>query len=134
MSQTKRILIVDDDADFAEALSVFLQAHGFRTASARDGAEGLKLARMDPPDLVILDIVMNERTEGFFTLQEMRRVPELRNVPVFVLSSLYSTQADFQIPPEAGWLAHDAFFAKPPDMAELLGRIQQHLTVKEAAT
>jgi DNA-binding response OmpR family regulator len=60
----KTILIVDDDADFAEAIRLFLQANGFRVIEARDGKEGLRLARMERPDLVIMDIVMRERTEG----------------------------------------------------------------------
>lgn len=134
MNQQKKILIVDDDADFVEALSFFLKANGFVTFNARDGTEGLKLARMEHPDLIIMDIVMNERTEGFFTVQEMRRVAELRSVPIFVLSSLYSTFTDFQIPPEGGWLAHDEFFSKPADPSELLERIRQRLGVEEAAT
>lgn len=134
MNQQKRILIVDDDADFVEALSVFLQSHGFLTLIAHDGAEGLKLARMERPDLIFMDIVMDERTEGFFAVQEIRRTEELRNVPVFVLSSLYSTGTDFRIQPEAGWLAHDEFISKPPDMPALLEKIRRRLEVTEAAT
>jgi two-component system alkaline phosphatase synthesis response regulator PhoP len=129
----KTILIVDDDPDFAEAIRLFLQANGFRVLEARDGAEGLRLARIARPDLVIMDIVMRERTEGFFTVQEMRRTPELKDVPIFVLSSLYSQYPEFRIAPDSGWLAHDEFFSKPVDLPAMLGKIRQHLGMTEVA-
>lgn len=134
MNKAKTILIVDDDIDFLESLSVFLQANGFNTLKAKDGVEGLKLARMELPDLVIMDIVMNERTEGFFTIQEMRRDSRLKDVPIFVLSSLYTSDRAFKIQPEAGWLAHDEFISKPPDMAGLLAKIGEHLGTTQEAT
>ena len=126
-SKPASILIVDDDADFAEALSFFLKSHGYAVLWARDGNEGLKLAKMERPGLILMDIMMTERTEGLFTVQEMRRSRELSTVPIFVLSSLYSTATDFRIPPETAWLAHDEFFSKPVDMNQLLEKIRQRL-------
>jgi len=126
-SGTRKILIVDDDRDFVEAVSAFLEAHGYEVLKARDGKEGLKLAKIAHPDLIIMDIVMNERTEGFFTVQEIRRTAELKAVPIFVLSSLYSQVTDFGIPPDSGWLAHDEFLTKPVDLPELLAKIQQQM-------
>jgi len=123
----KKILIVDDDEDFVEAISSFLQAKRYQVLKAHDGRRGLTLAKLERPDLILMDIVMSERTEGFFTIQEIRRTPELSSTPVFVLSSLYSHIADFQVPPESGWLAHDEFFPKPVDMDRLLMRIRSRL-------
>jgi CheY-like chemotaxis protein len=130
----KTILIVDDDPDFAEALGSFLRASGFRVKEARDGGEGLRLAKLSRPDLVIMDIVMKERTEGFFTVQEIRRTPELKDVPVIVLSSLYENFPEFQIAPDSGWLEHDAFFHKPPDMPALLSEIRNRLGIPETVS
>jgi len=126
-SGARKILIVDDDRDFVEAVSAFLEAHDCVVLKACDGREGLKLAKMERPDLIIMDIIMNERTEGFFTVQEIRRTAELKTVPIFILSSLYSRLTDFGIPPDSGWLAHDAFFSKPVDMPELLEKIRQRI-------
>jgi two-component system alkaline phosphatase synthesis response regulator PhoP len=128
----KTILIVDDDPDFAEAIAAFLRANEFCVLEARDGAEGLRLARLVHPDLVIMDIVMRERTEGLFAVQEIRRTPELKDVPVFVLTSLYSTYPEFGVAPESGWLAHDEFFTKPVDMNVMLAKIRQHLRMEES--
>ncbi|MBM3749465.1 MAG: response regulator [Acidobacteria bacterium] len=125
MSATeKRILIVDDDADLTAGLAFFLEQHGYTVLVAHDGREGLRLARMELPHLVVMDIMMNERTEGLFTIQEIRHTPELKNLPVFVLSALYEQVPDFRIAPEAGWMAHDEFFHKPVNMPRLLERIR----------
>lgn len=129
----KTILIVDDDADFAEALASYLQASGFKVIEARDGTEGLRMARIARPDLIVMDVVMRERTEGFFTVQEMRHTTGLEDVPIFVVSSLYSQHPEFNIAPDSSWLAHDAFFSKPLDMPAFLEQIRQRLGVAEVA-
>jgi len=127
MPNKQRLLIVDDDRDFAEALSCFLEAQGFAVSRAHDGAEALRLVRLEPPDLILMDIMMNERTEGFFTIHEIRCDPALKKVPIFVLSSFCTRLPDIEIPASGGWLAHDMFFAKPVDPGQLLERIRQRL-------
>jgi len=127
MREKKRILIVDDDHDFVEAVSCFLEANDFTVFRAHDGAEGIKLAKMERPDLILMDIMMNERTEGFFTIQEIRHDPALKSVPIFVLSSFCTRLPDFEIPSRGGWLAHDMFFAKPVDTVQLLAEIRQRV-------
>jgi len=119
--------MVDDDRDFVEAVSCFLEANGFTVFRAHDGAAGIKLAKLEQPDLILMDIMMNERTEGFFTIQEIRRDPALKSVPIFVLSSFCTRLPDFEIPSSGGWLAHDQFFAKPVNTAQLLEKIRQWL-------
>ncbi|MGO9255488.1 MAG: response regulator [Bryobacteraceae bacterium] len=127
MQNKKRLLIVDDDRDFVEAVSCYLEANGFTVLRAHNGAEGIQLAKLERPDLILMDIMMNERTEGFFTIHEIRRDPALKSVPIFVLSSFCTRLPDFEIPSSGGWLAHDMFFAKPVDVVQLLERIRQRL-------
>ena len=127
MQNEKRILIVDDDHDFAEAISCFLELNGFKVFQARNGEEGIRLAKTKLPDLILMDIMMNERTEGFFTIQEIRRDPSFKNVPIFVLSSFCTRLPDFAVPSSGGWLAHDMFFTKPVDTAQLLDKIRQRV-------
>ena len=122
-----KILIVDDDVDFVSSLSAFLEAQGYTSIKAHDGREGLRLAKQERPDLIIMDIMMKERTEGFFTAQEIRRATGLGDVPIFVVSALYSKLDGFEIPPEVEWLAHDAFFPKPIDMFRLLESIRERV-------
>ena len=127
----KTILIVDDDPDFTESLACFLEMEHFHVLRAGSGAEGLRVARSAHPDLILMDVMMGERTEGFFTIQEIRSVRELKNTPIFVLSSLYSDIPDFGITPESSWLAHNDFFPKPVDTRQLLERIQSALGVAQ---
>jgi CheY-like chemotaxis protein len=75
---------------------------------------------MTQPDLILLDVMMTERTEGFFVLQEMRRSPTLSRTPVIVISSIYTEEPVFRVSPEAGWLPANLFLAKPVDPARLL--------------
>jgi two-component system alkaline phosphatase synthesis response regulator PhoP len=127
MADEKRILLVDDDPDFVEAVSYFLEAEGFVVLKAYDGQEGIRVAKTERPDLILMDIMMNERTEGFFAIHEIRRDPALRQVPIFVVSSLCTRLPDFEIPLSGGWLEHDMFFSKPVDTGQLLSRIRQRI-------
>ena len=123
----KRILIVDDDRDFVEAMQTFLEATGFTVLKAHNGRDGVKLAKLERPDLILMDIMMDERTEGLFTIQEMRHQEELKGVPIFVLSSLRAQMPDFGNPLDKVWMAHDEFLSKPVDMVQLVEKIRQRI-------
>jgi DNA-binding response OmpR family regulator len=125
--------MVDDDQDFVEAIACFLEAHGFTILRAHNGKEGVRLAKVEKPDLILMDIMMGERTEGFFAIHEIRREPELERTPIFVLSSFCSRLPDFEIPVAGGWLAHDMFFPKPVNTAHLLEKIRQRFRQAAAA-
>jgi CheY-like chemotaxis protein len=120
MSKPKTVLIIDDDADFVRAIGALLASAGYTVGSASNGHEGLALAKQTLPDLILLDVMMTERTEGFFTLQQIRAVPSLRQTPVIVASSIYTDQPVFKVNPEAGWLPADLFLPKPVDPARLI--------------
>jgi two-component system alkaline phosphatase synthesis response regulator PhoP len=120
MSEPKQVLIIDDDGDFVNAIQALLEFSGYKVRSARNGRDGLQLAKTIQPDLVLLDVMMSERTEGFFVLQELRRVPALSQTPVIVMSSIYSDEPVFRVDPEAGWLPASLFLAKPLDPERLL--------------
>lgn len=126
--QRNTVLIVDDDMDFAESLASFLEANGYRVLRATSGQAGVKLARLERPDLILMDVMMEERTEGFFRVQELRRTPGLADIPIFVISSMYSIE-QFDIEPDASWTGHDEFFRKPVDVPRLLRQINARLMV-----
>jgi CheY-like chemotaxis protein len=120
MSEPKKVLIVDDDPDFVSAIEALFHSSGYEVRNACNGQEGLQIAKAYRPDLILLDVMMRERTEGFFTLQEIRRSPALRQTPVIVVSSIYADQPVFRVSPEAGWLPANLFLPKPVDPARLL--------------
>jgi two-component system, OmpR family, alkaline phosphatase synthesis response regulator PhoP len=133
MSKSKTVLIIDDDRDFVSAIEALLQASGYQVRSAFNGREGLQLAKTLRPDLILLDVMMTERTEGFFMLQEARRIPELSRTPVIVISSIYADQPIFRVSPEAGWLPANLFLPKPVDPARLLAEVGRLIEAADSA-
>ena len=80
-TKPRRILIVDDDREIVESVSVALEAAGYEVVVARDGNQGLAMAEREDPDLVILDMMMPKRS-GFLVLERLRRT---RRVPIRVI-------------------------------------------------
>jgi CheY-like chemotaxis protein len=81
-----------------------------------------------------MDVMMEERTAGFFAIQEIRRDPEIAGTPILVTSSIYGAIPGFRVSPDAGWLRHDGFLAKPVDLDALLLWVREHLPLGEPAT
>ncbi len=122
-SVAKRIVLVDDDDDFAEAVKTFLELHGYEVHRASDGTSGVTLAQRVHADLVLMDIIMKDRTDGFFAVHNLRHTPGMEKVPVFVVSSVYTSAPDFQVIPDRSWLGTDRVFPKPMDLQALLKAI-----------
>ena len=133
MSEPKTVLVIDDDRDFVAAIEALLASSGYRVATASNGREGLQQAKKVQPDLILLDVMMTERTEGFFTLQEVRRIPALSRTPVIVISSIYTDQPVFRVSPEAGWLPANLFLPKPVDPGRLLEEARRLTSVPGTA-
>lgn len=87
----KTILIVEDDVFLVKVYQVKLQELGVEVLIAQDGNEALKYLEKDPPDLVLLDIML-PGVSGFDLLKAMRDNPRWKNVAVIILSNLSQTQ------------------------------------------
>jgi CheY-like chemotaxis protein len=128
----KTVLIIDDDPDFVRPVRYLFESAGYRVSTATNGREGLAVAKTATPNLILLDVMMQERTEGFFTLERIREVPSLKATPVIVVSSIYSDHPIFRVNPEAGWLPADLFLPKPVDPERLMAE-SARLTAPEYA-
>jgi CheY-like chemotaxis protein len=128
MNDARTILIIDDDPDFVAAVGDLLETCGHRVQSAADGRTGYDLAQAIVPDLILLDVMMTERTEGFFTLERIRRTPTLAKIPVIVVSSIYTEYPSFRVTPDAGWMPADLFLAKPADPERLVAEVARLLS------
>ena len=133
MSEKKKVLIIDDDPDYVAAISALLEGSGYEVSRATNGTEGLDMAKTLRPDLILLDVMMTERTEGFFVLQSMRSVPALAGVPIVIASSVYSEYPHFRVNPQAGWLPADQFLTKPIDPETLLSEVERLISAPRAA-
>ncbi|MCX5970862.1 MAG: response regulator [Coprothermobacterota bacterium] len=79
------ILIVDDEPDIVKLLGDFLGGLGYQISAAYNGKEGLEMARMEPPDMILLDYVMPEM-DGYAFLDELRRDPQLLAIPTIMIT------------------------------------------------
>jgi DNA-binding response OmpR family regulator len=114
-----RILVVDDEQDLVWVLERSLAAEGHEVLSARDGVEGLTLARERRPDLVILDIVM-PGLDGLEVCRRLRRDPSLAAVPILFLTVRGDIADRLK-----GWNEDcDDYVVKPFDMRELFAHIR----------
>ncbi|MCI0475235.1 MAG: response regulator, partial [Anaerolineales bacterium] len=83
----KRILIVDDEPDIAKLIRRYLERAGYRTLLAHNGADALRLARTERPDLITLDIVLPDAS-GFTVLEWLKNDSQTQAIPVILLSIL----------------------------------------------
>lgn len=91
---TKRILVIDDDADLVESTSALLKAQGYDVAGALGAAEGRKAIRDWRPDLVVLDIMMETDAAGFDLAYALKEDPATRPLPIVILSSFQDHLGD----------------------------------------
>ncbi len=87
MHETAVIMIVDDDADNLELLASILQKKSYRVLRASDGPTALQIAAKDPPDLILLDIIM-PGLDGFEVCRQLKADAKLREIPVIFISAL----------------------------------------------
>jgi two-component system OmpR family response regulator len=113
----ERLLVVDDEATVRELLSAALRFAGFRVTSAATAAEAVAAATAEPPDLVLLDVMLPD-LDGFEVVRRLRD----RRMPVPVL---FLTARDGQADKVTGLsLGADDYVTKPFDLAELIARIR----------
>jgi CheY-like chemotaxis protein len=99
-----RILLVEDDRFLRKAAEATLRQRGFHVLTAVDGEEGLRLARAEAPDLILLDLIM-PKMQGFEVLRILKQDPATAGIPVIVLSNL-GQESDVRQAMEAGALAY----------------------------
>lgn len=118
-----RVLVVDDDPDFVEITRIILQAHGFQVASAASGSQAMEMMRKEPPDVVILDVMMQGATDGYQVSQMMHDEPQLSRIPVLMVTSIMSSPLAAQFPTDE-YLPIDGYLTKPVNPTELVERVR----------
>ena len=128
MSEQTKVLLVDDDADFVESTSALLEAHNYSVVSAYDGKAGFQKAQDETPDLLLLDVMMSTKTEGFDVARQIARHEELKNMPVILLTGIRN---DMNLPygfePDEEWLPVYTVMEKPVQPDKLINTIEELL-------
>jgi CheY-like chemotaxis protein len=127
MATKGSVLVIDDDPDFSEVVRIALQADGFEVTTAADGDQGLAKMQEQKPDLVFLDIIMVSPTEGVYVSEVMAGDPELRDVPVVMVSSIIDSPYAGQFPQDR-YLHTKMFLSKPVSIPRLLEFANKYAT------
>ncbi len=88
MSPAKTVLLVDDDADFVEMNRVLLEEHGYAVRVAFSGRQCLEDVAACRPDLIILDMVMENASDGFNVSRELRNSEYTKTIPLVMITSV----------------------------------------------
>lgn len=119
---TEKILVVDDEIVFVEAIRRILTKRGYEVIAACNGKEALEKVRNENPDLMILDIVMPE-INGYEVCKELRQDPLYKHLPIIMLTVKQEKEDKIK----GMELGSDEYMAKPFHPKELLLRIKKVL-------
>jgi DNA-binding response OmpR family regulator len=118
----RRILIADDEPNIVISLEYLMKREGFEVSIAEDGEQAVAMIRADPPDLVILDVMMPRRN-GFEVCQEIKSDPKLQSVRILMLTAKgRETEVTKGLA-----MGADAYVTKPFSTKELVERVRAML-------
>ncbi len=113
------ILIVDDDLDILELLKMNLEPEGYNVRTANDGESAVQSACANPPDLILLDVMMPHK-DGFQVIEELKNIEDTKNVPVILVTARGQTE-DKILGLDTG---ADDYITKPFDLREVTARVE----------
>lgn len=118
-----KILVVDDEPDMVKMLKTMLENASYEVVAAYEGEEGIKKAKEEKPDAIVLDLMMPVM-DGFEACKEMKNDPELAAIPVLVLTAISQHFAHTRYAKSLGLeLESEDYIDKPVDPNLLLKRI-----------
>jgi CheY-like chemotaxis protein len=127
----KKILIVDDDADYRASLTAVLENQGYAVVTAASAKEGLGKVVSERPDLVVLDVMMEHASAGYEVNEAIKFQNEFRavhDVPILMASSIPMDPATlFGRDADVGMITPDSYLTKPVDIPEFLARVARLL-------
>jgi two-component system alkaline phosphatase synthesis response regulator PhoP len=122
--EKKKILLVDDDVDFAEATKLILESKKYDVVIALNGNEGLKKVQIEQPDLIILDVMMPEM-DGYEVCAKLKADPAYSKIPILLLTAVGNAIPSSKYTKEMGMKTEaDDYIPKPVEPIELVGRVE----------
>jgi DNA-binding response OmpR family regulator len=128
MTAKKQLLLVDDDQDILDQLSLALRAEGYEVVTAQGRQEGEELLLLRQPDLAIIDLMMEEKDSGFVLCHEIKKL--YPDTPVIMLTAVTATTGlDFRARNKEArsWLKADALLDKPVRFEQLKEEVRRLL-------
>ena len=127
MNTKKRILIIDDEPDFASIVQRNLEKEGFDVDVAYDGVEGLAKVKDDPPDAIVLDVMMPEK-DGYAVCKELKGDEKYADIPILMLTAVASHVTSTRYSHHDGMsMEADDYLAKPASAEDITDSIKSLL-------
>jgi len=122
-----RILIVDDDPDIVESVTMVLQKKNHEVIQAYGGVEGLEKAKKEKPDAIILDVMMPDK-DGYAVCKELKADPGCKNIPILLLTAVVSKIPTTTFTHRMGMETEaDDYVDKPVEPGELVRLVERLL-------
>jgi len=127
MTKIPKVLLIDDDPDCVEATRIVLESKPYEVIISYDGDDGLRKAKEESPDLIILDVIMPGK-DGFSTAEQLKKDAGLKNIPVIVLTSYAERGGESSIAMSGGLaMETEDYIDKPVSPEELLKKVEKYL-------
>ncbi len=125
----KKILIIDDDHDFIEAISMLLESKGFAVSSAFGGEEGVKKAKAEKPAVILLDVMMSYAAEGFDVARQLSNDDATKKIPIVLITGIKKEMnLPFGFAPDENMLPVKAVLEKPVKPQALIKVIEESIS------
>ncbi len=130
MKKEAKILLVDDDPDLRVSMTTILESQAYQVATAKDGIECLEQIKKDPPDLIVLDLLM-PRLDGFGVIKALKEDPRYAkhaDIPILILTAVREEASRRRYELETGLeMDVDDYVEKPIAPPDLLHRVEKLL-------
>lgn len=131
MGNGKTILIIDDDPDFAAAVRKILVSAGYKVRTAGDARQGMAALEAAPPDLILLDVMMERYDDGFNMCSNIKHDGRFREIPVIIVTAVTEvTGLKFDPETDGEYLEAEALLQKPVTPDVLLRKIGELLKIE----
>jgi len=130
MSEKKRILVVDDEPDFASIVQGNLEKEGFEVEVAYNGVEGLEKVHANPPDAIVLDVMMPEK-DGYEMCADLKGDEKYSDIPIILLTAVASHVTSTRYSHADGMSTEaDDYIAKPASAEEITRSVKELLEIE----
>ncbi|MHC4251908.1 MAG: response regulator transcription factor [Planctomycetota bacterium] len=120
-----KVLVVDDDVELAGLVKTIVESDGHEVVTAHS-ADECRTKIADGPDLLILDVMMERRNDGFVLAREFRARDDTKSIPIIMLTSI-NQEFPMNFKPDSDWLPVDKFLEKPAKPEEILAAVREAL-------
>lgn len=125
---SKKVLMIDDDPEFVDAISNLLDAKGYEVHTASNGKDGVAKAKAEDPDIILLDVMMTTNNEGFNVACELHEDQKLAATPIIMMTGIRrEMNLPFGFEPNDTWLPVKKLLEKPVKPEVLLSAIAEYI-------